>query len=93
MAAKEKGNEMRTAFFLNPTFTVIEIIGGIISGSIAILADSLHDFADSLSLGAGRYFEEKSKKRTTNTYFFGYARFSLLGAVACAPARRDLYPL
>ena len=52
-----------------------------ISGSIAILADSLHDFADSISLGAGWYFEEKSKKGSNDKYTYGYARFELLGAV------------
>lgn len=81
MAKKEKDNSIRTAFFLNLTFTVLEIIGGLISGSIAILADSLHDFADSLSLGAGWYFENKSKKGSTDKYSYGYARFSLLGAM------------
>lgn len=81
MRAEKKDNQTRTAFFLNLTFTVIELVGGIISGSIAILADSLHDFADSLSLGAGWYFEEKAKKGKTDTYTYGYARFSLLGAV------------
>lgn len=40
----EKDNSTRTAFFLNLSFTVPEVIGGIISGSIAILADSLHRY-------------------------------------------------
>ena len=71
--SNKKDNSIRTAFFLNLAFTVLELAGGIISGSIAILADSLHDFADSLSLGAGWYFENK--------YSYGYARFSLLGAM------------
>ena len=78
---EKKDNSTRTAFFLNLAFTVLELIGGIISGSIAILADSLHDFADSLSLGAGWYFEKKSKKGPTDKYSYGYARFSLLGAM------------
>ena len=78
---KKNDNSIRTAFFLNLAFTILEITGGIISGSIAILADSLHDFADSLSLGAGWYFENKSKKRSNEKYSYGYARFSLLGAM------------
>ena len=78
---EKKDNSLRTAFFLNLTFTVLEVIGGLISGSIAILADSLHDFADSLSLGAGWYFENKSKKGSNDKYSYGYARFSLLGAM------------
>lgn len=79
--AEKKDNSTRTAFLLNLTFTILEIIGGLISGSIAILTDSLHDFADSLSLGAGWYFEEKSKKGSSENYSYGYARFSLLGAM------------
>lgn len=78
---QQKDNSTRTAFFLNLAFTVLEIIGGLISGSIAILADSLHDLADSISLGAGWYFENKSKKGTTDKYTYGYGRFSLLGAM------------
>lgn len=78
---EKKDNSTRTAFFLNLAFTVLELIGGILSGSIAILADSLHDLADSLSLGAGWYFEEKSKKGPSDEYSYGYARFSLLGAM------------
>ena len=62
MANEEKENSIRTAFFLNVAFTVLEFIGGMISGSIAILADSLHDFADSISLGAGWYLKINQKK-------------------------------
>ncbi len=63
---KKDDNSTRTAFFLNLAFTVLEVIGGIISGSVAILADSLHDFADRLSLGAGWYFENKAQKGATD---------------------------
>jgi cobalt-zinc-cadmium efflux system protein len=79
--AHKDNSSIKTAFFLNLTFTVLEVIGGIISGSIAILADALHDFGDSISLGAGWYFENKSKKGSTDKYSYGYARFSLLGAM------------
>jgi cobalt-zinc-cadmium efflux system protein len=75
VAAKEKENQTRTRGYC-----------GITSGSMAILADSLHDFTDSLSLGAGCYFEEKCRKGTTDTYSFGYGRFSLVSAVVNALA-------
>ncbi|SDM73751.1 cobalt-zinc-cadmium efflux system protein [Catalinimonas alkaloidigena] len=78
---EKKDHATRTAFFLNLAFTVLELAGGILSGSIAILADSLHDLADSFSLGAGWYFEEKSKQGSNDRYSYGYARFSLLGAM------------
>jgi len=41
--------DLRGAFYLNFSFTIIEIIGGIWTNSIAILSDALHDFGDSLS--------------------------------------------
>lgn len=81
MAHEHKDGNTKTAFFLNFSFTIIEIIGGIISGSVAILADALHDFADTVSLGFGWYFEKKSEKGSNDKYSYGYARFSLLGAM------------
>lgn len=38
------------AFFLNAAFVVIELVGGLLTNSIAILTDALHDFGDCLSL-------------------------------------------
>jgi cobalt-zinc-cadmium efflux system protein len=53
---------LKVAFFLNLLFTVIEIIGGILTNSLAILSDALHDLGDSLSLGLAWYFQNLSKK-------------------------------
>ena len=39
------------AFFLNLSFTIIEIIGGLLTNSMAILSDAIHDLGDSFSLG------------------------------------------
>ncbi len=70
-----------TAFFLNLGFTIIEIIGGLLTNSVAILSDALHDFGDSLSLGLAWYFEKLSKKGRTPQFTFGYKRFNTLGAL------------
>ncbi|MCR9249848.1 MAG: cation diffusion facilitator family transporter [bacterium] len=75
-----EGN-IRFAFFLNLLFTIIEIVGGIYTGSLAILSDALHDFGDSLSLGLAWYFQKLSKKGRDDRYSYGYRRFSLLGAI------------
>jgi len=69
------------AFFINLAFSIIEVVGGFLFGSIAILTDALHDFSDSLSLGIGWYFQVLSGKRQTEDYSYGYRRFSLLGAI------------
>jgi cobalt-zinc-cadmium efflux system protein len=68
------------AFWLNTGFAVIELIGGILTNSVAIMSDALHDFGDSFSLATAWYFQRKSAKKRDETYTYGYKRFSLLGA-------------
>lgn len=72
---------MRTAFFLNLFFTIVEIIGGLYTGSLAILSDALHDLGDSLSIGLSWYFQKISEKQRTEKFSYGYKRFSLMGAL------------
>ncbi len=72
---------IRVAFFINLTFTIIEIAGGLFTNSIAILSDALHDLGDTLSLGLAWYFQKKSEQGPDERYTFGFRRFSLLGAV------------
>jgi cation diffusion facilitator family transporter len=69
------------AFFLNAIFVVIEIIGGILTNSIAILTDALHDFGDCLSLATAWFLQKKSTKGRDKKYSYGYKRFSLLGSI------------
>lgn len=76
---------LKVAFFLNLSFTVVEIIGGLITGSLAILSDALHDFGDSLSIGMSWYFQYLSDNKDSNQKFtYGYKRFSLIGAIVNA---------
>ena len=72
---------IKVAFFLNLVFTIIEIVGGIYTNSLAILSDALHDMGDSLSLGLAWYFQHLSQKGRDKKYSYGYKRFSLLGAL------------
>jgi cobalt-zinc-cadmium efflux system protein len=77
----DSGKNLRTAFFLNLAFTIIELIGGWYVNSVAIVSDAVHDLGDSLSLGTSWYLDRLSKKKATPSYSFGYRRFSLLGAL------------
>jgi len=72
---------IKTAFFLNAGFTLVEIAGGILTSSTAILANAVHDFGDSLALAQAWYFESKSGEESSARYSYGYKRFSLLGAL------------
>ena len=38
------------AFLLNISFSIIELFGGLLTNSVAILSDSVHDFGDDLSI-------------------------------------------
>lgn len=69
------------AFYLNLIFSVIELIGGMLTNSVAILSDALHDLGDSISLGMAWYFQKVSKKKPDGKYTYGYKRFSILSAL------------
>lgn len=72
---------LRTAFLLNLGFTVIEVIGGLWTNSVAILSDAVHDLGDSISLGLAWYFDKLSKRGRTAQNTYGYRRYSLLGGL------------
>ncbi len=70
-----------TAFLLNFAFSIFEFIGGIFTGSVAIVSDSIHDFGDAAGIGISYFLEKKSKKQPDDEYTYGYARYSVIGSV------------
>ena len=70
-----------TAFVLNLIFAILEFIGGTLTGSVAIISDSVHDLGDSISIGISYILEKKSKKEPDDKYTFGYGRYSVLGSL------------
>ena len=56
------------AFILNLAFSIFEFVGGIITGSVAIMSDAVHDIGDAASIGVSYFLEKKGEK------------YSLLGA-------------
>ena len=69
------------AFLLNLFFAVFEFVGGVFTGSVAILSDALHDIGDALSIGLAFIFEKKSKQQPDEVYTYGYGRYSVLGGL------------
>ena len=69
------------AFLLNLLFSVFEFFGGIFTGSIAILSDAAHDFADAVTIGLSYFMERKSKQHPDDVYTYGYARYSIFGSM------------
>lgn len=72
---------IKIAFFLNVGFTVVELVGGLLTNSIAIISDALHDLGDSLSLGLSWWLERFSENDGSEQFTYGYRRFSLLGSL------------
>lgn len=70
-----------TAFILNLLFSLFELIGGLFTGSVAIVSDSVHDLGDAVSIGLSYFLERKSQKQPDNRYTYGYLRFSVLGGI------------
>lgn len=75
---------IRTAFFMNAGFTVLEAVGGVMTNSTAILANAVHDLGDSFALGQAWYFEKLSVRSSDRRYSYGYQRFSIFGALLSA---------
>lgn len=69
------------AFLLNLTFSIFETVGGILTGSVAILSDAVHDLGDAASIGISFFLERKSKKQPDERYTYGYQRYSVVGGL------------
>lgn len=70
------------AFWLNVIFTVIELIGGAMTNSVAILADAVHDLGDSLALAFAWYMEKQSRSEfDRDSFTYGMRRLSVLSAI------------
>jgi cobalt-zinc-cadmium efflux system protein len=80
----EREKRVQFAAFLNLAFTVLELVGGIWTNSLAILSDALHDFGDSIALLASWFFERGARRSPDIKRTFGYQRLSLFSALFAA---------
>jgi cobalt-zinc-cadmium efflux system protein len=78
------GNRRALAIVLAMTagFTVVEIIGGLLTGSLALLADAGHMLSDNLSLGLALFAAWLAQRPATPNKSFGYRRAEILAALA-----------
>jgi len=73
-----------TAFILNFVFVIIELVGGILTNSVAILSDAVHDLGDCAAIGCAYVLERISKRGADERYTYGYGRYSLVSALITA---------
>lgn len=75
-----KGRNLLISIVLNIVITLSQIIGGFISGSLALLSDALHNFSDVLSLIISYSARILGKKKACSNKTFGYKRAEIMAA-------------
>jgi len=75
-----KGKNLVYSILLNVLITIAQLVGGIISGSLALISDALHNFSDVLSLGFSLFANKLSRKKASINQTFGYKRAELIAA-------------
>jgi len=68
------------ALVLTGVFMVVEVVGGILSGSLALLADAGHMLTDTMALGLAAMAFHVSKRPADGRLTYGYQRFQILAA-------------
>ena len=66
---------------INVLLTVAQIIGGVLSGSLALIADALHNFSDAASLGLALFARRIGRRPADKLMTFGYARAEVVAAL------------
>lgn len=71
---------LKTSFLIIAGFMLLEMIGGWLTNSLALLSDAGHMFSDAFSLGVALWAFKLGEKQTTLQKTFGYKRFEILSA-------------
>ncbi len=75
------GNKLIWAIAINLLLTFAQIIAGVFSGSLALLADALHNFGDAGALLVALIARNYTKKPADDLMSFGYQRAEIVGAL------------
>lgn len=75
-----KGRNLLISILLNMAITLAQVVGGLISGSLALLSDALHNFSDVLSLIISYVARIFGKKQANKQKTFGYKRAEIMAA-------------
>ena len=79
-SGSQRGAKLGLSILLNILITVAQVIGGLYSGSLALLSDALHNFSDVVSLIISYVADRLTKKEYTNQQTFGYKRAEIIAA-------------
>jgi len=75
-----RGKKLLIAVVLNVAITLAQVVGGIVSGSLALLGDALHNFSDVTALLISWYAHRLSYRKADAVGTFGYRRAQIVAA-------------
>ncbi|OBX21571.1 MULTISPECIES: cation diffusion facilitator family transporter [Bizionia] len=75
-----RGRNLLISIFLNILITIAQVIGGLVSGSLSLLSDALHNFSDVISLIISYVASKLTKQKASASRTFGFKRAEILAA-------------
>ena len=75
-----QGKNLLYSILLNVVITIAQVVGGILSGSLALISDALHNFSDVLSLIISYVAHKLSRRKASLEQTFGLKRAELIAA-------------
>ena len=78
------GNKLKYSLILSATILIAEVIGGVLSNSLALLSDAGHVFADVIALGLSWYGVRQAMRPSDSRMTFGYHRIGVIVAIVNA---------
>ncbi|WP_276354117.1 cation diffusion facilitator family transporter [Cohnella caldifontis] len=76
----KSGKTLWIVLLLTLFFTIVEIVGGLLSHSLALLSDSAHMISDVVALGLSMTAIYLARRRPNSRYTFGYLRFEIIAS-------------
>ncbi|MBQ0733743.1 cation diffusion facilitator family transporter [Aquimarina celericrescens] len=77
---KLTGRNLLFSIFLNIGITAAQVVGGLVSGSLSLLSDALHNFSDVISLVVSYFANRLAKKEASIKRTFGFKRAEIMAA-------------
>lgn len=69
------------AVLINLLLTLAQVIGGVVAGSLALIADAIHNLSDAISLGIAFFARKIARRPADSTMSFGYGRAEIVAAL------------
>jgi cobalt-zinc-cadmium efflux system protein len=81
MKSKNINTTLLLSLLLNTLLTIVEVVAGIISGSLSLVADGARNLTDSLLLTVSFIAERLSKRKADDLRTWGYGRIKIIASL------------